>query len=193
MPDRISLSQSVQYHRVSERHLEKDHYLLSRRNGISMWFFDCNVFGRMRTVKFRCDATSELIMIMHLSGIRLKGTIDEFNFPTVWRVDVTEIARRYQGFGIAAKMYRWYMMCSESTLVAGKAQSPGGRKIWYDLCRMKNVDVLVNIDGQWYDAEADEEASEVYVEGHSVYDGEDASIVARIPLRTPARTHKRAA
>ena len=92
-----------------------------------------------------------------------------------FHVDITRLDHKYAGRGIAAKAYRYLIKKLGITLQAGTRQSPGGRKVWFDLARRKDLEVYAKTKyGQSYYVEADRDYRECYVPTKEIYDGSRA-------------------
>lgn len=63
-------------------------------------------------------------------------------FKKPFEVSMVIIDGRYQGFGLAAKVYRYLIKKTGLTLQAGRCQSIGGRSIWNELAKYKDVQVV---------------------------------------------------
>lgn len=89
-----------------------------------------------------------------------------------FHVDITRLDSKYAGRGIAAKAYRYLIKKLGITLQAGSAQSPGGRKVWFDLARRNDLEVYAKTKyGQSYYVEVDRAARECFVPTKEIYDG----------------------
>ncbi len=58
-----------------------------------------------------------------------------------WHVDLVEVDSRYKGKKLANKLYRFLMKTLGITMMAGWAQSAGGRYIWNNLAKDKDITV----------------------------------------------------
>ncbi len=58
-----------------------------------------------------------------------------------WHVDLVEVDSRYKGKKLANKLYRFLMKTLDITMMAGWAQSAGGRYIWNNLAKDKDITV----------------------------------------------------
>ena len=77
----------------------------------------------------------------------------------------------YQGFGLSAKIYRYLMKKTGITLKAGTQQSIGGRAIWNELAKYKDVQVVGKKNKYCYDMEAGEEQEmSTGIDGVNCYD-----------------------
>lgn len=87
-----------------------------------------------------------------------------------FHVDMARIDTKFQGFGIAPKLYRFVIRKLGIVLQAGSSQSPGGRSVWARMAKMSGIK-LVAKDGhnKFYDVEYDDD--ELYIENESLYDG----------------------
>lgn len=89
-----------------------------------------------------------------------------------FHVDITRLDYKYAGRGIAAKAYRYLIKKLGITLQAGSAQSPGGRKVWFDLARRNDLEVYAKTKyGQSYYVEVDRTTRECFVPTKEIYDG----------------------
>ena len=78
-------------------------------------------------------------------------------FKESYEIAMVQIDSKYQGFGLAPKIYRYLMKKIGVTLKAGTQQSYGGRSIWNDLAAYKDVQVVGKKNKDCYDMEAGEE------------------------------------
>jgi len=74
-----------------------------------------------------------------------------------YHVELARIDSKYQGHGIAPKVYKYLMRKLGIILKAGNQQSPGGRYIWAKMASMAGLDVFA-LDGRgnYYDVEVDD-------------------------------------
>lgn len=92
-------------------------------------------------------------------------------FKDSYEITMVIIDSTYQGFGLAPKIYRYLMRKIGITLKAGIQQSPGGRSIWNDLAKCKDVQVVGKKNGNCYDMEAGEEREmSTGIKGVNCYD-----------------------
>lgn len=59
-----------------------------------------------------------------------------------YHVDLMRVDHRFQGHGLAPLLYRYVLRKLGIVLQAGKYQSAGGRKLWAQLAKMKDVTVF---------------------------------------------------
>src|SRR5210317_2151164 len=59
----------------------------------------------------------------------------------IWKIIVTQVDRKFQGFGFVPKFYKWLMKKHNVILQAGIEQSAGGRNMWAQLADVKGVSV----------------------------------------------------
>jgi predicted chitinase/pyrimidine deaminase RibD-like protein len=82
-----------------------------------------------------------------------------YDFPIKSSLKVSMIAvdPQYQGQGIAKAMYGLVLAVMKRTLVAGHAQSPGGRRNWVSLAQIPGVSIkgYVGIDNRLLDSRID--------------------------------------
>ena len=80
------------------------------------------------------DGTDEVHhrSVAHLSLSKQNGA---------WHVDLVEVDSRYKGKKLANKLYRFLMKTLGITMMAGWAQSAGGRYIWNNLAKDKDITV----------------------------------------------------
>ena len=80
------------------------------------------------------DGTDEVHhrSVAHLSLSKQNGA---------WHVDLVEVDSRYKGKKLANKLYRFLMKTLGITMMAGTAQSAGGRYIWNTLAKDKDITV----------------------------------------------------
>jgi len=91
-----------------------------------------------------------------------------------WHVDITKLDKSYAGRGIAAQAYRYIIKKLGITLQAGECQSKGGRKLWYDLAQIMDLQLFAKSKAsRRYEVGIDCENREVWLpNGKEVYDTE---------------------
>lgn len=89
-----------------------------------------------------------------------------------WRVDNVRVDQRFQGFGLVPRFYKYIMKKLDIILEAGTCQSPGGRYIWAQLSKVKDVTVFAkSINSKAYSVECDESDRELIIDGpYQLYD-----------------------
>lgn len=140
--------------------------------------------GRLRgmDVYLEGDVGDYVIMLVlygekNRSGLR--KVISKLSLSTeycrgAYHVDLMEVDQRYQGHGIAPLLYRYAMRKLGIVLQAGVSQSAGGRKIWAQLAKMKDVTIFAAYARgrkQAYVLEAEAEDEELEHESIELYDG----------------------
>lgn len=92
-----------------------------------------------------------------------------------YHVDLMEVDHRYQGHGIAPLLYRYLLRKLGIILQAGTSQSAGGRKIWAQLARMKDVTVYAVYERgrKAYLIDSEDEADELEHDSVNLYDGRE--------------------
>jgi hypothetical protein len=86
---------------------------------------------------------------------------------------MTQLDHRYGGRGIAAKAYRYIIKKLGLTIQAGTAQSKGGRKVWFDLAQINDLNVYVQSKySKKYVVGIDTEEREVWHPMKEIYDGD---------------------
>lgn len=92
-----------------------------------------------------------------------------------YHVDLMEVDHRFQGHGIAPLLYRYLIRKLGIILQAGTAQSVGGRKIWAQLAKMKDITVFAAYPRggrrQAFMIDLDKEAEELEHDSVELYDG----------------------
>ena len=90
-----------------------------------------------------------------------------------YHVDLMEVDCRYQGHGIAPLVYRYLLRKLGIVLQAGVSQSAGGRKLWAQLAKMKDVTVFASYrrGKAAYVVDLDKDDEELHVDGIKLYDG----------------------
>lgn len=72
-----------------------------------------------------------------------------------YTVEMVSIDRKYQGHGIAPRIYRYIMRKFGIVLEAGSQQSPGGRSVWAALSKMTRITMhAIDSKFNFYDVEA---------------------------------------
>ena len=99
---------------------------------------------------FGNKANYDCVMSIHLEKSRARL------FKESYEIAMVQIDSKYQGFGLAPKIYRYLMKKIGLTLKAGTQQSYGGRSIWNDLAAYKDVQVVGKKNKDCYDMEAGE-------------------------------------
>tara|TARA_B110000971_G_scaffold59207_1_gene60404 strand:- start:319 stop:867 length:549 start_codon:yes stop_codon:yes gene_type:complete len=95
------------------------------------------------------------------------------DFSNAFHIDMTQLDHRYGGRGIAAKAYRYIMKHMDITLQAGTCQSKGGRKVWFDLAKMQDLQVWAQTKhGKSTVVDIDKELREVCLPKKAIYDSE---------------------
>ena len=127
------------------------------------------------SVEFVDSTTFKRIMVTELSRVgRSKA----------YHVDITIMDKKYQGQGLAPKLYRHLLKNLDIVLQAGSAQSDGGRQLWNKLCKYRDVSVYGKFNnGQYYQMFADDldrEPTIGYTLGGTLepYDGRDFTMYA---------------
>ena len=89
-----------------------------------------------------------------------------------YHVDLMRIDYRFQGHGIAPLIYRYVMRKLGIILQAGTSQSAGGRKLWAQLVKMKDITVFAQTRrGKAHILELDKDDEELHCESLNIYDG----------------------
>jgi len=85
-------------------------------------------------------------------------------------VDLARIDSKFQGFGIAPRIYKYLLRKLGIILQAGEMQSPGGRSIWARMASMSGIDMFaLDSRGNHYDVEAED--NELMTDNERLYDG----------------------
>jgi len=128
--------------------------------GLSVWLAQED---RFMNVQICCEKRSNIarlfgnkasydrVMTVDLEKSRARLFKDSYEISMVL-VDST-----YQGYGLAPKIYRYLMKRMGITLKAGTQQSYGGRSVWNDLAKYKDVQVVGKKNRDCYDMQAGEE------------------------------------
>lgn len=99
--------------------------------------------------------------VMEISLSKQKGS---------YIVDMARIDSRFQGHGIAPKIYKSIIKKLGIILQAGEMQSPGGRSIWARMANMKGIELFaLDSRGKYYDVDVDE--NELMSDDERLYDG----------------------
>tara|TARA_R110002167_G_scaffold139484_2_gene327071 strand:+ start:2911 stop:3468 length:558 start_codon:yes stop_codon:yes gene_type:complete len=102
--------------------------------------------------------------------LEIQLSITEFK---AFHIDMTRLDHRYAGKGIAAKAYRYIIKKLGITLQAGSAQSKGGRKVWFDLAQINDLNVYTKSKySKEYVVGIDTEEREVWHPAKEIYDGD---------------------
>jgi len=106
------------------------------------------------------------VMSIHLTKSRARL------FKDSYEVSMVIIDSKYQGYGLAPKIYRYLMKKVGITLKAGNCQSYGGRSIWNELANYKDVEVVGSKSGYGVmDMESgDEREMSTGIDGVQCYD-----------------------
>ena len=114
---------------------------------------------------FGNKAKQDCVMSVHLEKSRARL------FKESYEISMVQIDSKYQGFGLAPKIYRYLMKKIGITLKAGTQQSLGGRFIWNELAKYKDVQVVGKKNKECYDMEAGEEREmSTGIDGVNCYD-----------------------
>ena len=140
---------------------DEDHKLVGKYKGLYIWVDDnegqflqmeiCTDNNSISRLFGRKSKSYNRVMVLDLDRSRSKL------FKNSYEISMVAIDARYQGFGLAAKIYRYLMKKTGITLKAGTQQSIGGRAIWNDLAKYKDVQVVGKKNKDCYDMEASEE------------------------------------
>jgi hypothetical protein len=100
-----------------------------------------------------------------------------------YHIDLTRLDQTYAGKGIAAQAYRYIIKKLNITLQAGNVQSPGGRKVWFDLAQIRDLNLYAKSRySKRYEVGIDPEQREVWLpNGKDVYDGMKEMFVFAMP------------
>jgi hypothetical protein len=146
--------------------------------------FDLNddtytLIGSLRSMKcflFEGKVTKTIVFVLPKS--RASGySVCEIDLARikqrVWRVDNVRVDQRFQGFGLVPRFYKYIMKKLDIILEAGTCQSPGGRYIWAQLSKVKDVTVFAkSVNSKAYSVECDESDRELIIDGpYQLYDG----------------------
>lgn len=90
-----------------------------------------------------------------------------------WQVDHVKVDQRFQGYGLVPRFYKFIMKKLGIILEAGTCQSPGGRYIWAQLSKVKDVTVFAkSVNSKAYSVECDDSDRELVIDGpYQLYDG----------------------
>jgi len=100
------------------------------------------------------------------------------DFSNAFHIDMTQLDHRYGGRGIAAKAYRYIIKRIGITIQAGTIQSKGGRKVWFDLAQVNDLEVYTKSKfSKSYVVGIDEEEREIWHPAKEIYDGDKAMYV----------------
>ena len=99
-------------------------------------------------------------------------------FKDAFHINMTRLDHRYGGRGIAAKAYRYIIKRMGITIQAGTIQSKGGRKVWFDLAQVNDLEVYTKSKfSKSYVVGIDEEEREIWHPAKEIYDGDKAMYV----------------
>lgn len=86
-------------------------------------------------------------------GIRYKRAAyialhKDSDYPAAYCVSMVSVDNEYKGNGLSHKLYRWLLVNHPKLVLrAGPDQSPGGRYIWYNLAKYKDILIYaVNVE-----------------------------------------------
>ncbi len=107
------------------------------------------------------------------------GLIDLYeDFDGIYSVGIVRVAKQYQGFDIAPKMYRMVMKQLGISISTMNSQSLGGQSIWSRMFRRKDIQMVAYRRGKYrprrlYPVYFDEENNRVESHGQSIWRGEN--------------------
>ena len=146
--------------------------------------FDLNndiytLIGSFRSMKcFRYEGKVSTTIVFVLPKNSVSGySVCEIDLALikqgVWRVDHVKVDQRFQGFGLVPSFYKFIMKKLDIILEAGMCQSPGGRYIWAQLSKVKDVTVFAkSVNSKAYSVECDDSDRELVIDGpYQLYDG----------------------
>lgn len=156
----------------------EDHKLIGKYRGLYLWvdandgkFLEIEVcrdrsYSNLRDIFGIKTKSYDRIMTLDLEQSRSRV------FKKSFEVSMVNIDGRYQGFGLAAKVYRYLMKKTGVTLKAGSQQSIGGRAVWNELAKYKDVQVVGKKDSSGLiDMEAGEDREMTTgIDGVNCYD-----------------------
>ena len=153
----------------------EDYKLVGKYKGLYIWVDDNE--GKFLQMEVCTDNNS----LSYLFGRKSKSynrvmTLDLDRsrsrlFKNSYEISMVAIDGRYQGFGLSAKIYRYLMKKTGITLKAGTQQSIGGRAIWNELAKYKDVQVVGKKNKYCYDMEVGEEQEmSTGIDGVNCYD-----------------------
>jgi hypothetical protein len=173
--DRCNISTNVNLGAIEYNWLETRYYLIAYlKNDLELWCDYDFEFPRIYLVRNTDKRRVPIIMMIDLA--KPKGSPPD----NIFEIISTKISRKYQGFNIAPMIYEKILQYTGWYIGAGQEQSPGGRGIWYNLGKLKNIS-LVGMDriGRLFDVEPDDEKRELACEERSVYDSYQFQVYAR--------------
>lgn len=102
-----------------------------------------------------------------------------------WHCSYTQIDSKYQGRGLAKSFYIFIMKFGY-VLEAGSSQSPGSRKLWYNLSKDRRVVMIAKTarskEDDWVMPERNNKTKELKSDFFDIYDGAKvARVFAFIP------------
>jgi hypothetical protein len=153
----------------------EDYKLVGKYKGLYIWVDDnegkflqmeiCTDNNSLGYLFGRKSKSYNRVMLLDLEKSRSRL------FKNSYEISMVAIDGRYQGFGLAAKIYRYLMKKTGITLKAGSHQSIGGRAIWNDLAAYKDVQVVGKRSNEFIDMEAGEDQEmSTGIEGINCYD-----------------------
>jgi len=104
------------------------------------------------------------------------STGDAAYTKNAYHVDLCQIDYRFQGHGLAPIFYRYLLRKLGIAIQAGLSQSPGGRNIWANLCKMPGILVFATLTTRKteniFPIELDKEDDELHHDDIEIYDGD---------------------
>lgn len=97
-----------------------------------------------------------------------------------YKVGTVKTDSKYQGFGVAPWVYATLIKkIPNFSLRTSESHSPGGRYIWAELAKRKDINVYaMTKGGKWYPLAVDTDIKEVYFDKFDIYERENIRLIA---------------
>ena len=143
--------------------------------------------GNLMLYAYMDDATEILVRLLVESDTRSHtcvGLVDLLqDFDDVYSVGMVRIAKEYQGFNIAPRMYRMVMKKLGIAISTQNCQSPGGQSIWSRMFSRKDIQITAYRRGKrrpskTYPVYFDETEGRLDGEQYTIWDGSNWELIA---------------
>lgn len=105
-----------------------DYDHIGKMKGMDVYLCDDFYYG-IYSKKFVLASSQKIVAEVDLSKVK----------HNIWTIDWVAVDDLYKGNNIAPLFYRYILRKCKITLKAGSTQSPGGRYIWNELAKYKDV------------------------------------------------------